>query len=40
MGWWGCVSDPKDENEWLREFNIMLDTLDDDTLLTVVDCHI
>lgn len=40
MGWWGCVSDPKDEAEWLREFNLMLDTLDDDTLLTVVDCHI
>lgn len=40
MGWWACVSDPKDEAEWLREFNLMLDTLDDDTLLTVVDCHI
>lgn len=40
MGWWGCVSDPKDESEWLREFNLMLDTLDGDTLLTVVDCHI
>ena len=40
MGWWGLVSDEKDTMEWNREFSKMLDELPDDTLLTVVDCHI
>lgn len=40
MGWWGCVHDEKDKNQWLKEFNQLIDDLPEDTLLTVVDCHI
>lgn len=40
MGWWGTVSDRKDDDAWDREFTALLDGLPDDTLLTVVDCHI
>lgn len=38
MGWFGMTSD---ENlDWNKEFNKLLDSLPEDTLLTVVDCHI
>lgn len=40
MGWWGMVSDEKDKSEWHRQFNELVDSLPDDTLLSVVDCHI
>lgn len=40
MGWWGCVSDEKDENLWLDEYSKLIDDLSDDTLLSVYDCHI
>lgn len=40
MGWWGCVSDEKDETEWSDQFSALLDATSDDTLLTIVDCHI
>jgi len=40
MGWFGCVSDEKDPEAWNREFAALIDGLPDDTLLTVVDCHI
>lgn len=40
MGWWGCVSDEKDQDEWRSQFGALIDGLPDDTLLTVVDCHI
>lgn len=40
MGWWACVSNEKDQNDWNRQFNELLDGLPDDTVLTVVDCHI
>ncbi|UOF78470.1 hypothetical protein [Caudoviricetes sp.] len=40
MGWWGIVHDEKDQAEWNAKFNELLDGLSDDTLLTVVDCHI
>lgn len=40
MGWFGMVSDEKDENEWVTEFTKLVDSLPEDTLLTVVDCHI
>ena len=40
MGWWASVSDEKDEEQWLHQFNTMFDGLSDDTLITVVDCHI
>lgn len=40
MGWFACVSNEKAQAEWNREFAKLLDSLPDDTLLTVVDCHI
>ena len=40
MGWWGMVSNEKANDEWNREFTQILEGLDDDTLLTIVDCHI
>ena len=41
MGWWGVSTDgEKDKRRFVKEFNKMLDDLPDDTLLTIVDCHI
>lgn len=40
MGWWGCVSDEKDPDEWIDQFNKLLADLPDDTLLSLYDCHI
>lgn len=38
MGWWACVSDEKDN--WESEFAKLLESVSDDTLLSVYDCHI
>ena len=38
MGWWACVSN--ENADWSEEFGKLLDGISDDTLLTVVDCHI
>lgn len=38
MGWWGVVSNEKDG--WDYEFKKLFDSLPDDTLLSVYDCHI
>lgn len=40
MGWFGMASNEKDSDQWQREFNKLIDGLPDDTLLTMVDCHI
>lgn len=40
MGWFGTSSDNMTQDEWNDEFWKLLDSLDDDTLLTLVDCHI
>jgi hypothetical protein len=40
MGWWGMVSDEKDRDEWNSKISELIDGLDDDTLITIVDCHI
>lgn len=40
MGWFGMSSDDVSQDEWNRKVNEMLDALPDDTLITVVDCHI
>lgn len=40
MGWWGMVSDEKDIDAWGSQVAQLLDGLPDDTLITVVDCHI
>jgi hypothetical protein len=40
MGWWGCVSNEKDKDQWHEEFRKLLEGLPPETPLTVVDCHI
>lgn len=40
MGWFATVSDEKDPDAFLKTFNAWLDGLDDDVILSVVDCHI
>ena len=40
MGWWGSGSDKKDQEEWNEEVKRLIQNVSDDTLLTVVDCHI
>jgi hypothetical protein len=40
MGWWGIVSDAEDPIEWSQMWKEMVLSLPDDTLLTLVDCHI
>jgi hypothetical protein len=40
MGWWGNVHNEKNEETWVSMFSKLIDDLPDDTLLTVVDCHI
>jgi len=39
MGWWGIVSDDSGD-EWFAKFHELVDSLPDDTMLTIVDCHI
>lgn len=40
MGWWATVSNEKGPGKWEDEFASRLAQLPDDTVLTVVDCHI
>lgn len=40
MGWWGAVSNEKNQNEWNDQIHKMIEELPDDTLLSVYDCHI
>lgn len=42
MGWWGCSSDtPEEAANWEEDFyNKWIKDLPDDTLITIVDCHI
>ena len=40
MGWWGMVSDEKLEYDWNAKFTELIHELPDNTLITVVDCHI
>lgn len=40
MGWWACVSEEMPEGDWIAKATEALLTLPDNTLLTVVDCHI
>jgi len=39
MGWWGIISDEKDENTWGEEFKNILEKYSD-CIAVVVDCHI
>lgn len=40
MGWWGMVKDKKDREQHQEEVLQLIQSLPDDTLLTIVDCHI
>lgn len=40
MGWWGMVSDEKDATDWVAEFQKLVMSLPDETLISVYDCHI
>ena len=40
MGWWGCVSNEKDADDWNKQFMNYFNSLSDDTQITIVDCHI
>lgn len=40
MGWWACVSNEKDPDEWNSQFDKLINELPEDTLLSVYDCHI
>lgn len=40
MGWFGISSGEVSEQEWLEQFAKLVDDLPEDTMLTVVDCHI
>jgi hypothetical protein len=40
MGWWGCVREEKEAKVWTEELSKLLDSIDDNELITIVDCHI
>ena len=40
MGWFGSVAGNKTDAQWSDEFIKLLDSLPDDALLSIVDCHI
>nr|DAN13940.1 MAG TPA: hypothetical protein [Caudoviricetes sp.] len=40
MGWWAVVFNEKEKSDWETEFKKFVDELDDDTKVTIVDCHI
>jgi hypothetical protein len=40
MGWFGIASNEKDPDEWNNEYKKLIDSLPDNTLLSVYDCHI
>ena len=40
MGWWGVISDDTDRYEWCIKLKETVDALSDDTLLTILDCHV
>jgi len=40
MGFWGIVSDEKEDDKWDEEFEKLINGLYQDTVLTLVDCHI
>jgi hypothetical protein len=40
MGWFGISHGDEDKNAWVKKVSDMLTELPDDTLFTIVDCHI
>lgn len=39
-GWWCAVSDEDNDSVWVTELTKLIDSLPEDTLLTIVDAHI
>lgn len=40
MGWWGMSSDEMSQDEWNQKFWEMIQSVDDDEMITIVDAHI
>ena len=40
MGWWACVSNEKEADEWEAQYRKFIASLDEDVTITAVDCHI
>lgn len=40
MGWWACVSNEKPPTEWQAQFRAIIESLNEDELVSVYDCHI
>lgn len=40
MGWWGIVTDGKEQDAWDEEFKKLIKNTPDDTLISIYDCHI
>lgn len=40
MGWFGVGHDERDQKEWDKEVTALIDSLPDDTLFSLYDCHI
>lgn len=40
MGWFGMSNDTSTQEEWNTELNKLIDSADDETLFTLMDCHI
>ena len=38
MGWWACVSNEK--ADWSEQFQKLFDSINDDELISIIDCHI
>lgn len=40
MGWFGCSDDKVSQSDWNKNVREMINKLPDDTMITMVDCHI
>ena len=40
MGWWAMVSNEKSKDDWENEFMEFVKSIDDNVIVTLVDCHI
>ena len=40
MGWWAMVSNKKEPNVWDEEYKNIIESIGDDEIITILDCHI
>jgi hypothetical protein len=40
IGWWGVAHNEKEQDQWNKEFDNLINDLEDNTLLSVYDCHV